>query len=88
MSLDWIIGPEAKFLNFDKIKTEINPANRGNLQYFDGCPWHHSEMYTTDMPTSRSGKWILDKQEEMQTDHIDLIRSLYIAKKSTRGTQG
>lgn len=82
MSLDWIIGPEAKFLNFDKIKTEINPANRGNLQYFDGCPWHHSEMYTTDMPTSRSGKWILDKQEEMQTDHIDLIRSLYIAKKA------
>ena len=81
MSLDWILGPEAKFLNYDKIKTEINPANRGNLQYFGSCPWHHSEMYTTDMPTSRSGKWILDKEKEMQADHINFIRNLFVAKK-------
>lgn len=81
MSLDWVLGPEAKFLNYDKIKTEINPANRGNLDHFGDCTWHHSEMYTTDMPTSRSGKWILDKEKEMQPDHIDLIRNIYVAKK-------
>lgn len=77
MSLDWVIGPEAKFLDYDKIKTEVNPANRGNIQDFGSCPWHHSVMYTTDMPTIKSGRWILDKREEMNQDHINLIRNLY-----------
>lgn len=77
MSLDWVIGPEAKFLDYDKIKTEVNPANRGNNQYFGNCPHHHSVCYTTDMPTSKSGRWILDKEEEMNPEHINYIRQLY-----------
>ena len=77
MSLDWVIGPEAKFLNYDKIKSEVNPANRGNRQYFDDCPHHHSVMYTTDMPNSKSGRWILEKEKEMSNEHIRLIRSIY-----------
>lgn len=77
MSLDWIIGPEAKFLDYDKIKSEVNPANRGNRDLFDYSPWHHSELYTTDMPTSKRGRWILDKELEMDHSHINLIRHLY-----------
>lgn len=78
MSLDWVIGPEAKFLNYEKIKNEVNPANRGNRQYFDDCPWHHSVMYTTDMPTSKFGKWILEKENDMQPEHINYIKNLYL----------
>lgn len=77
MSIDWIIGPEAKFLNYDKIKTEVNPANRGNVQYFGHCPHHHSTCYSSDMPTSGVGRWLLDKANEMNNDHINLIRTLY-----------
>lgn len=77
MSLDWLIGPEAKFLDYDKIKLEVNPANRGNRDLFDYSPWHHSELYTTDMPTSKRGRWILDKELEMDHSHINLIRTLY-----------
>lgn len=77
MSLDWIIGPEAKFLDFDKIKSEVNPANRGNRDLFDYSPWHHSELYTTDMPTSKRGRWILEQEQEMFPQHINLIRTLY-----------
>lgn len=77
MSLDWVIGPEAKFLNYEKIKSEVNPANRGNLQHFGHCPHHHSVRYTTDMPTSGIGRWLLDKAEEMRPEHINLIRTLY-----------
>jgi len=77
MSLDWIIGPEAKFLSYDKIKSEVNPANRGNRQYFGDCPHHHSVLYSTDMPTSKMGKWILDKEKEMDNKHITYIRSIY-----------
>lgn len=77
MSLDWIIGPEAKFLDFDKIKSEVKPANRGNRDLFDYSPWHHSELFTTDMPTSKRGRWILEKELEMDHSHINLIRYLY-----------
>jgi hypothetical protein len=84
MSLDWVIGPEAKFLNYDRIKSEVNPANRGNRQDFDRCPWHHSELYTTDMPTTKSGRWILDKQLEMIDDHISLIKTLYARREDYR----
>ena len=77
MSLDWVIGPEAKFLSYDKIKTEVNPANRGNRQYFGHCPHHHAVCYSTDMPTAAVGRWILDKQQEMSPPHINLVRTLY-----------
>lgn len=83
MSLDWVIGPEAKFLDFDKIKTEVNPANRGNIQDFGSCPWHHSVLYSTDMPGTKKGRWILDKREEMSATHINLIRNLYKDMKLT-----
>ena len=77
MSLDWVIGPEAKFLDYEKIKSEVEPANRGNRQYFDNCPWHHSSLYSTDMPTAKKGKWILDKIDEMSSKHIQFIRNIY-----------
>lgn len=74
MSLDWVIGPEAKFLDFEKIKSEVDPANRGNRQDFGDCPWHHAVSYSTDMPTNKRGKWILEKREEMDVNHINLIK--------------
>jgi hypothetical protein len=83
MSLDWMIGPEAKFLDYEKIKSEVNPANRGNINDFGYSPWHHSVMYTTDMPTSKMGRWILDKEKEMSNDHIQLIKQLYRELKQT-----
>lgn len=77
MSLDWILGPEAKYLNYDKIKEEVNPANRGNRDDFGDSPLHHAVRYTTDMPTTKGGKWILEKENEMRPEQITLIRNLY-----------
>ena len=77
MSLDWIVGPEAKFLNYNKIKSEVNPANRGNTKDFGYSPRHHAVTYTTDMPTTKMGRWILEKEKEMDKTHIDLIRYIY-----------
>lgn len=84
MSLDWIIGPEAKFLDYDKIKSEVNPANRGNRDDFGYSPWHHSELYTTDMPITKAGRWIIDKDQEMIPDHINLIKNLYVEREKYR----
>jgi hypothetical protein len=76
MSLDYIAGFEAKFLDFDKIKNEVLPANRGNTNYFAGCPTHHGQLYSTDMPTSSQGTWILDKEKEMDPELIEVIFQL------------
>lgn len=77
MSLDYIGGFEAKFLDYDKIKSEVLPANRGNLNYYGECPWHHGQLYTTDMPTSKMGMWVLEKEKEMDKETISLIREIY-----------
>ena len=77
MSLDYAFGFEAKFLDYDKIVNEVSPAIRGNIQYFGDCPWHHGTLYTTDMPTNKSGEWILNKEKEMDNDLIDVIRNTY-----------
>ena len=73
MSLDYIAGFEGKFLDFEKVKNEVLPANRGNTNYFAGCPWHHGQLYTTDMPTSKAGSWILEKEKEMDPELIEII---------------
>lgn len=73
MSLDYIAGFEAKFLDFEKIKNEVLPANRGNTNYFEHCSTHHGQLYTTDMPTSSSGSWILEKEKEMDPELISVI---------------
>ena len=78
MSLDYVFGFEAKFLDFEKVKNEVLPANRGNNNYFAGCPWHHGVLFSSDMPTNRSGMWLLEKEKEMDPDLIQTIRQTYL----------
>ncbi len=89
MSLDYIGGFEAKFLDFEKIKNEVLPANRGNTNYFGNCPWHHGQLYTSDMPTNKSGSWVLEKQKEMDPKLIDVIKLLQkeVSYLTSKGTQ-
>ena len=77
MNIDWIKAFEAKFLNYNKIVDEVLQANRGNENLFRECPWHHGLTFTTDMPTFKSGMWILDKKNEMDKDLIQVIRRTY-----------
>lgn len=74
MSLDWILGFEAKFLNIDKINEEVIPAVRGYNQAFEGHYLYHSKFFTTDMPTFKSGLWILEKERDMSESLIADIR--------------
>ncbi len=76
MSLDWILGFEAKFLDKQKIDEEVIPAVRGYNKDFEHHPLFHSKFFTTDMPTFKSGMWILEKEKEMDKALIDDIRKL------------
>lgn len=75
LSIDWIIGDETKLLNKKKLDSELLPTNRGNGQFFGHLAQHHSMLYCTDMPTQPSGKWILEKEKEMNVEQIDLIKN-------------
>lgn len=77
MSLDYLMGFEAKYLDYQKIVNEANQANRGERPQFKENPWHHSTYYSTDMPTSKMGMWILDDEKKMDNDVIDTIQSRF-----------
>jgi hypothetical protein len=74
MNIDWLMGFEARYLTWEKIIEEVIPAVRGNENYFGNCPWHHSMTFTTDMPNSKSGQWILEKEKLMDRELIDMIK--------------
>lgn len=76
MTFDWIIGDEAKGLNYDKLKDETFPANGGTRRYFSDCPWHHSILFVSDMPVLKSGRWLLGFREKATPEIIDCIKGL------------
>ena len=82
LSLDYLIGPEAKFLNHEKIVGEVLPAVRGNRQHFGHCPWHGGVYFSTDMPSTAQGRWILEKEAEMDPALIELIKRIYLERQA------
>lgn len=70
MSIDGYGGDEAKFLDVEKLNSELAPTNRGNERYFSHCHLHHGVIFTTDMPTSSSAKWI-HQFEEFNDSELD-----------------
>ena len=80
ISIDSIIGDEAKLLNFEKLSSELFPANRGIIPEFAGNPYHHGITFTTDMPVSTSGRWILDYADKMDKQKINYMFKLISVK--------
>lgn len=88
LSLDYVIGPEARFLSHAKIVNEVTPAIRGNRKYFKDCPWHGGAFYSTDMPSDARGSWILAKEKDCDPELIAYIRILYAQmKQAEQATQ-
>lgn len=77
MSLDWVLGFEAKFLDKGKIDNEVTPANRGNKQYFGQCHKHHGVHYSTDRPTLESGRWVLEQRGLMDEEILRCVIDTY-----------
>ena len=80
MTLDYIIGDEARGLDFQKLKEDVFPANGGTQRYFSDCPWHHSILFTSDMPIGKQGSWLFDYKDKMDPEVIDIILALQAEK--------
>lgn len=74
MTLQYILGDESRFLNFDKLKEETFPANGGFPGPWRDCPWLNSMLFVSDMPSGKKGSWFLKYEDEMDIDLIEAIR--------------
>jgi len=76
LTLQYIMGDEAKYLDFDKLKDETFPANGGYKGPWKNSPWLNSMLFTSDMPSSKRGSWFLNYSNKMDTGVIDAIKGL------------
>lgn len=79
ITIDWIIGDEAKLLNVDRYRTELLPANRGIIPAFSGNPYHHGITLTTDMPVGTAGRWLLEYADKMDIERINQVWAIQVA---------
>lgn len=75
-SFDFIDVDEAKFVNFDKLKSETMPANRGQVKQFGHLSFHHGMLITSDMPLTKRGSWFLNYKKNCDPELVAAIRSL------------
>ena len=67
LTIHWLVADEAKGLDYDKLSNEILPAIGGSSIYFaDPAKYPHlwGTTYTTDMPCSKEGLWLINKFEK------------------------
>lgn len=76
LTLQYLMGDEAKFLDFDKLKDETFPANGGFKGQWANCPWLNSMLFMSDMPTTKKGSWFLSYREKMDPELINSIQFL------------
>lgn len=89
-SLDWLMGDEAKFLNYQRLLSETFPALSGSyhsIKAFSEMSCFKSQMFCTDMPVRKTEQWILDKSKDVDKNLIDLILHLYKRYSRTENPQ-
>lgn len=80
LTLQYIMGDEAKFLNFDKLKDETFPANGGFKGPWKNSPWLNSMLFVSDMPTTKKGSWFLNYKKKMDPELINMIQCLALER--------
>lgn len=77
-SFDYIDIDEAKFINYERLKDETFPANRGGQRQFGHLHFHHGMLITSDMPTTRRGSWFLRYESQTDPELIQTIEALVL----------
>lgn len=84
LTVHWLVGDEAKGLDYDKLSNEIFPAIGGSSIYFnDPAKYPHlwGIHFFTDMPCSKDGLWLIRKYEnEYDPQLCNAIIGMELAK--------
>lgn len=73
-SYDALDIDEAKFINYEQLKDETLPANRGNKQHFGKHFFHHGMLITSDMPVTKRGSWFMNYEKKADSELIEVIQ--------------
>ncbi len=91
LTLSWVLVDEAKFIDYNKLKEEVFPANGGIKSHFGHHSFNHSVMILSDMPQTTKGSWFLHYREKMDTRLIETIEGtvwqIWYIKNRIRGMQ-
>ena len=90
LTLQYLMGDEAKYIDFEKLKDETFPANGGFKGPWAECPWLNSMLFMSDMPTTKKGSWFLNFREKMDEELINtihfLVKEIYDLKQRKQTT--
>lgn len=75
-SFDFLLIDEAKFIDFEQLKDETYPANRGNGNVFGHLFYHHGIAKFSDMPTTKKGSWFLNDREKCEPAKVRQLEGL------------
>ena len=75
LTLSWVLVDEAKFIDYQKLKDEVFPANGGIKSHFGRHSFNHSVMILSDMPQTQRGSWFLHYKEQMDEELIATIEA-------------
>lgn len=75
-SFDFVDIDEAKFVNYERLKDETLPANRGQQREFGDLPFHHGLLITSDMPVTKAGSWFTRYEAHSDKEVISIIEEL------------
>lgn len=87
-SFDFVDVDEAKYIDFEQLKSETFPANRGQVREFGHLPYHHGMLITSDMPVSKKGSWFLSYEKECDPELLEAIRALVAERWWSADTAG
>ena len=75
LTLSWLLVDEARFIDYNKLKKDVLPANGGIKSYFGKRSFNHSLMVLSDMPQTSKGSWFLSYREKMDPELIRTIEA-------------
>lgn len=78
-SLDAMAADEVKLMNHKRYMDDIAPTNRGNREFFGHLAEHHMVTMYTDMPTNADGKWIFEKEQQMDKGKVAQVINIQLA---------
>ncbi len=83
-SFDFVDIDEAKFIDFERLKDETFPANRGQQKEFGDLPFHHGLLITSDMPVTKKGSWFMRYEDDCDPELIAMIEALVAEEAKTK----
>jgi hypothetical protein len=83
LTLSSLTVDEAKVIDYPKLVDQTLPAITP-MVYYNNSPWDGAQTYVSDMPTNKSGLWLLNKEKEMNPEIIKLVEGLLVELYQTR----